>query len=787
MAWRSVTKNKAYSALNIIGLASGMAIAILTGLWIKDELSFNESFKNYNSLAVVMQHQTFNGAITTQTSLPYLMGSQLKKDYGNDFKNISMASSTGDHLLAIGEKKITQKGAYFEPQITSMLSMKMLEGRADALKDQHAVLLSQTTAKALFGNTDAVNKTIKIDNQFDLIVQGVYQDMPDNSDFKELMFIAPWQLMIDNEKWPEKDTNPWRSNSFQTFVQLNPGADINQLSAKIKDVKLRQVKPADAAFRPVVFLQPMRKWHLYAEFKNGVNTGGRIVYVWQFAIIGLCVLLLACINFMNLSTARSEKKAKEVGVRKAIGSMRSQLIQQFFSESLLITGFAYGCSLFLATALLPYFNEIAGKNIHLGWTQPAFWLIGIIFTLLTGLIAGFYPALYLSSFEPVKVLKGTYKTGRFESLPRKGLVVLQFTISVTLIIGTVVVFRQVQYAMNRPVGYSRNGLVMATVMTDNIHKNFAAFSEDLKNTRMVSQVAEASDVATNINEIDNGFSWPGKDPSVSGDFAAFYGSLDMGKTIGWTIREGRDFSKDFATDTAAMVLNESAVKFMGLKHPVGETIRWDNKSYTVIGVANDMVAGSPYEPVYRAIYVVDPSAQPIVDVRINPKVNPHEALSKISAVFKRFDPAEPFNYTFTDEEYNKKFGDEQRLGNLAGSFALLAIFISCLGLLGMASYTAEQRRKEIGIRKVLGGSVFGIWTLLSKEFIMLVIIALFLAVPISYYFMHNWLQQYDYHTTLNWQIFAMVSLGAAMITLLTVSYQSIRAALANPVSSLHSE
>jgi putative ABC transport system permease protein len=787
MAWRSIVNNKAYSALNVIGLASGMAVAILIGLWIKDELFFNKGFVNYKNLAVVMQHQTFNADVTSQQAVPFLMGDQLRKDYGSDFKNITMSSWTGDHLLTFGEKKITKSGNYFEPQITDMLSIKMLQGQQDALKDEHAVILSKSTATALFGNADPMNKRIKIDNQFDVVVAGIYQDLPTNSDFGTLTFIAPWQLMIDNDKWPEKATNPWRRNSYITYVQLNDGVDADRESAKIKDIKLKQVTPADAAFKPVVFLHPMSKWHLYSEFKNGVNTGGRITYVWQFGIIGICVLLLACINFMNLSTARSERKAKEIGVRKAIGSLRSQLISQFFAESLLVTFFAYAFAILLAQALLPYFNSIAGKTMELPWSDPLFWIAGILFTILTGLIAGAYPAFYLSSFKPVKVLKGTLRAGRFEALPRKVLVVMQFAISVTLIVGTLVVFQQVQYAMNRPVGYSRNGLLIVPMITNDIHKNFTAVSNELKNSGMVSQIAEASVAATNINEIDNGFEWRGKDPSVQGNFAAFFGSVDMGKTIGWQIVQGRDFSRDFATDTTAMILNETAAKFMGLKHPVGETIRWDKRAFTVIGVAKDMVMGSPYEPVYQAVFVLDPGAQSVIDVRINPNASLHQAIDKISAVFKQYNPAQPFTYSFTDDEYAKKFSDEQRLGNLAGGFAILAIFISCLGLLGMASYTAEQRRKEIGIRKVLGDSVFGIWKMLSKEFIVLVVIALCLSIPTSYYFMHGWLKNYQYHTNLSWQLFAIIALGAAMVTLLTVSYQSVRAALVKPIKSLRSE
>jgi putative ABC transport system permease protein len=787
VAWRNIVRNKAYSALNIIGLAAGMAVALLIGLWINDEVSYNKSFTNYNNLAAVMQHQTFNGDVSSQSSLPYLIGDQLKKEYGNDFKAVSMSSWTDGHILAFGDKKITKMGNYFEPQITSMLSLHMLKGRPGALQDEHAVILSQSTAAALFGSVDPMNKAIRIDNRFDVIVAGVYQDLPVNSDFNDLTFIASWQLMIDNDNWSEKAGNPWRRNSYKAIVQLRDGANLAQVSAKIKDIKLRQVTKADAAFKPVVFLQPMSKWHLYDEFKNGVNTGGRIAYVWQFGIIGFFVLLLACINFMNLSTARSEKRAKEVGIRKAIGSLRGQLIRQFFAESMLVAAFSFLCAIVLAQLLLPYFNEVADKKMQLLWGSPLFWMAGIGFTLFTGVIAGTYPALYLSSFQPVKVLKGTFNAGRYAALPRKVLVVVQFAISVILIVGTMVVFSQVQFAMNRPVGYSRNGLVAVPVITDDIHKNFTAVSNDLKSSGMVADVAEASSTSTNVNEVDNGFEWRGKDPSISGDFAAYYGSVDMGKTIGWQLEEGRGFSRDFVSDTASMVLNETAVKFMGLKHPVGETIKWDKRSYTVVGVIKDMVMGSPYEPVYRSVFVVDPSAQPIVDIRINPKVSPHAALDKIAAVFKQYNPSQPFDYKFIDDEYAKKFGDEQRIGKLAGGFAILAIFISCLGLLGMASFMAEKRRKEIGVRKVLGDTVFGIWRLLSGEFVILVVISLCLALPTAYYFMHGWLQHYEYRTDLSWPMFALTSAGAVIITLLTVSYQSIRAALTNPVKSLRSE
>jgi putative ABC transport system permease protein len=787
IAWRNLIKNRMHSFINIAGLAVGMAVAILIGLWIWDELSFNKSFPNYDRIAVVMQHQTFNGDVSSQTAVPYLMGDELKKNYGGDFKYISMAKWTNDHILAFGEKKITKSGNYFEPQITEMLSLKMLKGTRSALRGYHSIILSESTAKALFGDSDPMNKLVKIDNQFDVTVTGVYEDLAYNSDFKDLTFIAPWKLYIDANNWSEKASNPWRNNSFQTFVQIADNADMDQVSAKIKDVKLKRVTPADAAFKPVVFLHAMRKWHLYSGFKNGVNAGGRIEFVWLFGIIGFFVLLLACINFMNLSTARSEKRAKEVGIRKAIGSLRGQLIRQFFCESLLVAVLAFVCSIALVVLILPFFNEVADKKMEVLWGNPSFWLLGLCFSFITGLLAGSYPALYLSSFQPVKVLKGTFRAGRFAALPRKVLVVLQFTVSAILIIGTIVVFQQIQYAKNRPVGYNRDGLVGIPVVTEEIHKNFAAIRDELKSSGEVSEIAETSSATTYVDEFDNGFSWKGKDPSVQGDFGAIFISPEFGKTVGWHIKEGRDFSRDFATDSTAMILNEAAVKFTGLKNPVGETIKWDGKNFHVIGVINDMVMQSPYDPVFRSVFVWDKNAQSVVQVRINPAKSTHEAIEKIGSVFKKYNPAQPFTYGFTDTDYARKFGEEERIGKLANFFTILAIFISCLGLSGMASFMAEQRTKEIGVRKVLGATVLGLWGLLSKDFVKLVVISLLIAIPVSIYFMHGWLLNYNYRTELSWWIFAATAAGAIIITLLTVSFQSIKAAIANPVKSLRSE
>ncbi|MDB5241033.1 MAG: FtsX-like permease family protein [Spirosoma sp.] len=801
IAWRNLIKNKVYSFINIGGLAIGMAVAMLIGLWIYDELSFNKYHQNYSRIAQVMQHQTFNGDVSTQRANPYLLGEELLDKYGSQrkgrstsrgpFKYVVMASWMGDHTLAFGKKMMTKSGMFFGPQAPDMLTLKMTRGTRAGLTEINSIMLLESVAKAFFADADPLGKLLKIDNQSDVKVTGVYEDVPNNSDFSKLTFIAPWALYINSQTWPEKLTNPWRSNSFQTYAQLvdelDQPSNMEKVSAQIRDVKLNRVNSAEARFKPEVFLHPMSKWHLYAEWKNGVNTGGRIQFVWLFGIIGVFVLLLACINFMNLSTARSEKRAKEVGIRKAVGSLRSQLITQFFAESLLVVVLAFIVALALVQLLLPAFNVVADKQLTILWANPLFWGLGLSFSFLTGLIAGSYPAFYLSDFQPIKVLKGTFRAGRLAALPRKVLVVVQFTVSVTLIIGTILVFRQIQHAKDRPIGYSRAGLLTVPISTSDLSSHYNAIRNDLFRTGVVAEMAQSSNAPTNVMAINNGYEWQGKDPAVEGNFATVSVSHDFGKTVGWEFKEGRDFSRAFSRDSSGMVLNETAVKFMGLKNPIGETVTCDGKPYKVVGVIKDMVMDSPYQPVFRTVFMLDYGWANVFNIKINPAVSSREALQRIEPVFKKFSPASPFTYKFTDEDYARKFGDEERVGKLTSLFAILAIFISCLGLFGLASFVAEARTKEIGVRKVLGASVLNLWGLLSKDFLVLVLIAFGIAVPLAYYVLTSWLQQYEYRTDLSWWIFAVSGAGALAITLLTVSFQSVKAALMNPVNSLRSE
>jgi len=788
-AWRSFYKNKFFSVINIGGLAVGMAVAMLIGLWIWDELSYDKYNKNYDRIAEVMQQSTVNGEVSTNYPCPAPLADELRNTYGSEFKHVVRSWWNQDHLLSYGNKKYTRIGKFMEPEGPGLMSLNMLKGSSEGLKDPSSILIAASVAKTIFGDADPMNKMMKIDNNLDVKVTGVYEDIPNTSRFRNVMFIAPWELFVSTDQAMKLLKDNWGWDAAEIFVQLADHADMKKVSAKIRNSKLDRIKDNKelVAYKPAILLQPMSRWHLYAEWKDGVNTGGAIQFVWLFGIIGVFVLILACINFMNLATARCEKRAKEVGVRKAIGSMRKQLIIQFFTESLLITFLAFVLSLALIQIALPFFNTVADKKIPVPWSNVWFWVGGMAFCFFTGLMAGSYPAFYLSSFQPVKVLKGTFKAGRDAALARKALVVLQFTVTIILIIGTIVVFQQIQYAKDRPIGYSRDELIQLQINTSEFEGHEQAIRNDLLRTGAVAEMAESSSPATGVWSGRSGFDWRGKDPSLQPEFGAIAVTHEYGKTVGWQISEGRDFSREFSTDSSALILNEAAVKFMGLKNPVGEIVKWDGANYTVIGVIKNMLMGSPYEPVNQIVYSLKNEKLKFILIKLSPASGAAEAINKIQSVFQKYAPSYPFDYKFVDENFAKKFAAEDRIGKLASFFAALAIFISCFGLFGMASFMAEQRTKEIGVRKVLGASVFNLWKLLSKEFVTLVFISFVIAIPVSWYAMHNWLQNYSYRTSISLWVFVITGIMALLITIITVSYHAINAALANPVKSLRTE
>ena len=783
IAWRNLIKNKVYSSINILGLALGMAVAILIGLWIWDELSFDHYHENHEKIGQVMVTQTFDGHTSTQTAMALPVTPELKNKYAADFKYITNASWNNTFILGAGENKVSQKGMWVEADFPKMLTLKMLRGDINALKDQSSMLLAQSAAKALFGDHNPLGKTVRINNKMDLKVGGVYEDLPHNSTFNDMQMLLSWDKFAATDPDVKSSQTNWGNHSFQLFVQLSDNADFDKVSNKIKGLSHDHFKEGNEW----LLVHPMDKWHLYSNFKDGKLDGGRIQYVWLFGIIGIFVLLLACINFMNLSTARSEKRAKEVGIRKAIGSVRQQLIAQFLSESVVMALIAFAFAMIIVILFLPVFNNLANKQMTFPWASGWFWVLSLAFSLLTGIVSGSYPAFYLSGFNTVKVLKGTFKTGRFAALPRKVLVVIQFTVSVTLIIGTIIVFKQIQFAKNRPIGYSREGLLTVDINTPDLQGHYDALRSDLLKTGAIENIAESSSPSTDIWSNQIGFEWKGKNPSTNPIFGIVAITHDFGPTIGWKIKSGRDFSRSFATDTSSLLLNEAAVKLIGMKDPVGETIKWNGKNYIVRGVIKNMVMNSPYQEAIPTIFTLNYGWANIITIKINPTMAVANALAKLEPVFKKYNPASPFSYKFTDDEYAHKFADEERIGNLATFFAILAIFISSLGLFGLASFVAEQRTKEIGVRKVLGASVYNLWSMLSKDFLGLVIISCAIAIPIAWYYLNDWLKVYEYHTAISWWVFIAASVGAMVITIITVSFQSIKAAIANPVKSLRSE
>jgi len=796
IAWRNLVKTKGYSFINIGGLALGMSVALIIGLWVNDELSFNKYHHNYDQIAQVMKAGTFQGKhYSGQTYLQYPMLHELQTTYGANFKYVVPRQGKYDAILSIGDKKISKTGTNIGEDGPELFTWKMIYGTRAGLKDVQSIMISASTADALFGAGDPIGKAVTIDNEKEVTISGVFEDFPKNSDLYGLQFARPWEAYLLNNPWV-KDQG-WQNHFFQIYVQLQPTASFESVDANIRDLEINATRNLAymqdwLKYNPEVHINPMSKWHLYSDYKEGTLQNGPIQLVWFIGSIGVFVLLLACINFMNLSTARSEKRAKEVGVRKTLGSGRKQLIAQFFAESYLVVLLSFCLALVMVVAALPWFNTISQKAMQLPWQTATFWIVSASFLFVTGMLAGSYPALYLSSFNPLKVLKGSYRAGRLASMPRKALVVLQFSVSIMLIASTGVIYHQLMFVKDRPVGYSREGLLMMQKKGKEFYDKFETLRTELKRSGAVEEIADAGGPITTTWSGNGGFSWKGYDPNGSNDFNTLNVSADFGTTVGWQVIDGRTFARDIASDSSAIIINEAALEQMKLKNPVGETVHWTNlawnmdKDFHIVGVIHNMVMNSPFEPIRPAIYLNMGGASWMY-LRINPAMSTAEALPKIETTFKKVIPGAPFDYKFASQEYAAKFSTEDNIGRLAIVFTTLAIIISCLGLFGLASFVAEQRTKEIGIRKVMGASVPNLWRMLSGEFVVLIIVACVIAVPTSYYFLYNGISGYDYRTEIAWWIFAAASGGALVITLATVSFQAVKAALANPVNSLRTE
>lgn len=784
VAKQNMVKNKLHAFINISGLAIGIAVAIIICMWIYDEVSYNTQFTKYERIGQALQNITANGEVDTWSNVPWPLGNEIRQNYGADFKYVTMVSHVYPHTMEVGKEKYSKTGLYCEPDFHPMFDVTLIKGTA-SLNDPSTIMLSESTAKAYYGDQDPIGQIINMDGE-SFQVSAVYKDFPLRSSWADVHFMAQWSRFMKIAQL-EKMDDPWRPNSFQMYVMLADGADFKSASMRIKDARLKKVNPMLAKKKPELFIHPMPDWHLRAEFNDGKLVGGLIQYVWMFGIVGVFVLLMACINFMNLSTARSEKRAKEIGIRKSIGSYRSQLITQFFSESVLTVFIALVLALLVTQLSIPLFNTIAEKNMSLPWSDPLLWAGLAAASLVIGLFAGSYPALYLSSIRPVGALKGTFRAGRNASLPRKVLVVIQFSVSALMIIATSTVSLQIQHGKNRPLGYNVNGLIFVPSITQEVHDHYDVLRKALIDNGSIIELTECVAPATGAWGSSSRIDWNGKDPDLSVDFTTFQASYEYGKTIQWEILQGRDFSRNFPSDTSAIILNEAVAKYLGKKDVIGETVRSGGKPFTVIGVVRDVVFGGPYDPVRPSLYFVSSERLNLLTFRLNPEKPIAESIANIEETLKPHLKGEPFSYQFMDADQAGKFGNEQRVSKLTSIFAALAIFISCLGIFGLSSFIAEQRTKEIGVRKILGAELSQLWALLSKDFIVLVIISCLLAVPFAYWLLQAWLEKYTYRVAIPWWIFVAASIGTLAITLLTISWQVIKVARVNPANTLKTE
>ncbi|HVW95075.1 MAG TPA: ABC transporter permease [Mucilaginibacter sp.] len=778
ITWRNLLRHKAFSFINIIGLAIGMASSALILLWIQNEVSYDQFHDKKDRLYEVYNRSVFDGKLWCWGTTPKILGPTLKQEYSQieqSSRNTSCA-----FLFTVGEKHLNVNGNFVDPDFLTMFSFPLVNGnQKTALSGVHDIVITQKLSKKLFGNDNAMGKTIKVDSNAYFTVKGVLKDLPNNTRFS-FEYLMPWQYM-KKIGW---DDQYWGNNSVQTYVLLKKGVTEAQADKAIIHTTKSHSDTKDID----QFLHPISKWRLYSNFENGKIVGGRIEKVRIFSIIAAFILLIACINFMNLSTARSEKRAREVGIRKVVGALRNSLIYQFLGESILIALIAGILALVIVQVSLSGFNQLTEKQLFLPYSNPVFWAIFLSFIFITGVVSGSYPALYLSSFKPVSVLKGTFRAANALITPRKLLVIIQFTFAVVLIVCTIIIREQLQYAQDRDSGYKKDNLVYV-MMTGETGKNFQAIKNELISSGAAVAVTETSAPITEGWSDSWGFTWPGAPPQNKIDFNIYNTDGDLVKTMGLKIIEGRDIDlRVYPSDSAAILLNQASVKIMGLKHPVGQIVtQGEGKDATqlhVVGVIKDFILQSPYEPVRHMIVRAQKSWFNVIHFRLNNAHNTAENLKRAEAVFKKFNPEYPFEYNFVDQAYARKFGDEQRIGTLASLFAGLTIVISCLGLFGLAAYMAQNRLKEIGIRKVLGASVTGVTTLLSKDFLKLVVISLAIATPIAWWSMYKWLQGYSYRISISIWVFISAAIITIFIALATVSFQAIKAALSNPVKSL---
>ena len=781
IALRHIKKNKGYAFINMIGLALGMACAILILLWVNDELQYNKFHKNYANLYQVVENQNYEGKIYTFGAMPGPFA-QAAKDEIPGIKYAARTNWGSNILFSVGDKNIYEQGFFADPDYLKMFSFELLKGDPKSLlTDPTSVVITDEMSRKFFGSEDPIGKSIKVDNDKSFTITGVIKDPPLSSSLK-FSWLASFKIYEERNQWLKQ----WGNNGIQTFLQLKDGVD-----PKIVDNKIHHFinkKDTSAIAQPM--LLAMKDWRLRNNFEDGKQVGGRIEYVRLFSIIGLLIIIIACINFMNLATARSEKRAREVGVRKVMGAGRGVLVKQFFGESVIMSFAAMLIAVIIVLIALPSFNLLVQKKLSFDITNPAVYIGLPVLGLFCGIIAGSYPSLYLSSFNPATVFKGL-SVGKHSTTVyiRKGLVITQFVISIILIISTIIIYRQIEHVKDRQLGYNKENVVYIPLKA-NMNYHFPAIYQDLMATGAIENAALSNSRILELGSSSADFSWEGKSPSSKLLVSMEWASPQYISTMGMKLVSGRDFYQDMSSDTSSLIINETFAKIMGKKDHVGEIIRRDNgkgKEYKIIGVVKDFIFNDMYKNPDPMIIFCDTSNVNQMLVRLKAGQDVTKQLASVERVVKSNNPGYPFESTFMDETFNNIFKSEMLIGKLSRLFALLTILISCLGLFGLAAYTAERRTKEIGIRKVLGATVTNVIALLSKDFLRLVALASLVAFPLSWWIMNKWLEDFAYRINISWWVFVIAGGLAVVIALFTVSFQAIKAAIANPVKSLRTE
>ena len=779
IAWRNLVKDRSFSLINISGLAIGMASAILIMLWIQYEIRYDRFHEKEDRIYEAWNRVNREGEISCWNTTPKILAATLKKDFP-EVEHAVRVSWPSAYLFTLGDKKLMSTGSAVDSNFLQVFSFPLLKGDPlKVLNDPTSIVLTEKLAKRLFGDENPIGKTLLLENQYNFKVSGILKDLPANTRF-DFEYLLPWSI----RRQLGDDDQYWGNNSTQTYVLLKPNASEAAVQGKLKTLRKKYDESDPDA---EMFIYPIKRWRLYSRFENGKESGGMIEFVRLFGIIAGFILLIACINFMNLSTARSEKRAREVGIRKVAGAQKSSLVIQFLGESILVALLAGIIALAIVELSLPAFNSLTERALGIQYGNPANWFYFLGFILLTGLVAGSYPAFFLSSFQPIRVLKGTLVKINGAVTPRKVLVVLQFAFAIILTIGTIIIRQQIKHAQERQPGYNKDNLVYH-FLTGDLEKNYMLVKNELLSTGIAKSVTKTSAPMTEGWSNSWGFEWAGKQEGDKRIFDRYCADEKLAETVGLQIVQGRDMDLGkFPTDSQAVLLNESAVKAIGFKDPIGQIIRDDGREWHVVGVFRDFILQSPYRKTVPMVVEGAAGWFNVMHIKLNGARSMADNLKQMEGIFRKYSPAFPFEMKFVDQAYARKFENEQRTGKLVSIFTILTILISCLGLFGLATYMAEARIKEIGVRKVLGASVAGITTLLSKDFLKLVVISLVIAIPVAWWAMHAWLEKFEYRVDIQWWYFALAGLIAILIALATVSYQAIRAGLSNPVKSLRAE